>query len=324
MPSPCANTPADLPSEHTLTTSDSALNGKPMIASNIFDTALVLEGGGMRGAYTAGVVTALLEEGLFFDHVSGISAGSSNTVNYLARDPQRIRFVFTDVAQDPRFGGWGSFLRGRGYFNVDFLYGTDAAFGDPFPFDWDTFQRNPATMRIGVFDAVAGREHWLGKDAITTPEDLMRVVRSSSTLPLIMPSVHYQDTTWMDGGLGPDGGIALDAAIADGFEKFFVVLTRPRGYVKPPLSRQQRLAARALLAKYPAVADGMIYRPSRYNTVRRQLEDLERRGQAYVFYPEDLNISNIEHHPARLDDTFQAGLRQARAEAPRWHQFLGV
>ena len=78
--------------------------------NNIHDTALIFEGGGMRASYTSGILNNLLEQNLYFDYVTGISAGSSNAVNYLSRDTERARKSFVDLVKDPNFGGWGKFI----------------------------------------------------------------------------------------------------------------------------------------------------------------------------------------------------------------------
>ena len=98
----------------------------------------------MRGVYTAGLVATLIESGLDFPHVSGISAGSSHTVNYVSRDAARAHDSFVDVALSPEFGGYKHWLAGRGIFNVDYLYHDIAEADGDFPFDYDTFMANPA------------------------------------------------------------------------------------------------------------------------------------------------------------------------------------
>ena len=201
---------------------------------HIDDTALVFEGGGMRGAFTAGIVATLIEEGIDFPHVSGISAGSSNTVNYVSRDAKRAHDAFTTVADSPEFGGFRHWIEGRGMFNVDYLYDEIAQPDGDAPLDLDTFLANPAEVRIGAFNATRGEEVWFTKDDMRTVEEVGRCVRASSTLPIIMPTVTIDGDTYVDGALGPNGGIPLDAPMRDGYRKFFVVLTRPRDFVKTP------------------------------------------------------------------------------------------
>lgn len=198
------------------------------LSSNVHDTALIFEGGGMRVSYTAAVVVALLDAGVHFDWVAGISAGSSNTANYLARDQRRARRSFVEFATDPQFGDLRTFIKGQGLFNSEYIYRVSGRPGQALPYDFATYQANPARMRLGVFEADTGRAFYWTRADIETPDDLMARVQSSSTLPFFMPPVHIDDHVYADGALGPSGGIALDAARADGFTKFLVVLTRPR------------------------------------------------------------------------------------------------
>ena len=125
------------------------------LAINQPDVALIFEGGGMRNSYTAPMVVELLARNLNFGCVYGISAGSSHTVNYLVRDATRARASFVELVKYPRFGGWGSFLRGTGYFNSPYLYEElieNAPADDPMAFDWGTFATNPADMHIEAMD----------------------------------------------------------------------------------------------------------------------------------------------------------------------------
>jgi predicted patatin/cPLA2 family phospholipase len=285
-------------------------------------TALVFEGGGMRASYTSGLLVALLEAGLHLDWVGGISAGSSNTVNYLSRDPWRARHSFTDFAADPRFGDWRTFARGQGLFNAQYIYEETGLPGQALPFDWETFSASTARMRIGAFNATRGEQvHW-GREDVPTITDLMVRVRASSTMPVVMPPVTIDGEVYVDGALGPAGGIALDAARADRYERFLVVLTQPRGYVKEPLRNDWLL--RRWYRRLPAVAEALRRRPARYNATREELWELERSGAAYLFVPEVMPVGNGERSVARLRASHEAGLAQARRELPAIREFLGV
>lgn len=159
----------------------------PGLSSNVTDTALLFEGGGMRASYTSGVVVALLEAGIHLDWVGGISAGSSNTANYLSRDVERARRSFTDFAADPKFGDVRTFVRGEGLFNARYIYQEAGLPGQALAFDWDTFDANPAAFRIGGFNATTGEQvHW-GRADVADIHDLMIRVQASSTMPVLMP-----------------------------------------------------------------------------------------------------------------------------------------
>lgn len=294
------------------------------LTTNVHDTALVFEGGGMRGTYTAPVVATLLEAGIHFDWVSGISAGSTHVCNYVSRDPARARRSFVDIVSDPEFGGVRSFLRGDGYFNAAHIYEHTSLPDEWLPFDWATYRDNPMQVRVGAFNATRGEEVWFTKEDMSTLEDLTVRVRASSTLPVLMPPVTIDGEVHVDGALGPDGGIPLDVAERDGCEKFFVVLTRSRNYVKGAQRFPSPTWFRRRYRDLPSVAEGILARPGRYNATRRHLFELEAQGRAMVFVPEDLHINNTEKRRPRLERTYEAGLAQARRELPRWRDFLGV
>lgn len=285
-------------------------------------TALLFEGGGMRASYTSGMVVALLEAGLHLPWVGGISAGSSNTANYLSRDPWRARHSFTDFAADPRFGDWRTFVRGQGLFNAQYIYEETSLPGQALPFDWETFAGSGADVRIGAFNATRGEQvHW-GRADLSSLSELMVRVRASSTMPVVMPPVRIDGEVFVDGALGPAGGIPLDAAREDGYEKYLVVLTQERGYVKTAQPRSDALMRR-WFRTMPAVAEALRTRPARYNATREELWELERAGKAYLFVPERMPVGNGERSVAKLRASHEAGLAQARREIPAIREFLG-
>lgn len=294
----------------------------PEISSNVTDTALLFEGGGMRASYTSGMVVALLESGIHLDWVGGISAGSSNACNYLSREPDRGRRSFTDFAADPQFGNLRTFVRGEGLFNARYIYQEAGLPGQALAFDWDTFATNPARFRIGALNATTGEQVYWGREDVRNIHELMVRVQASSTMPVLMPPVTIDGEIYVDGALGTAGGIPLDAARADGYGKFLAVLTRERDYTKSPQGSEWFF--RRHFRKLPAVADGVMARPARYNQTREELFELERAGQAYLFIPESMPVSNGERNVAKLAASHQAGLAQARREVPAIREFLGL
>ena len=189
------------------------------ITNNIMDTALIFEGGGMRASYTAGFLNNLLENELYFNYVAGISAGSSHSVNYLSRDVQRAKRSFVDLVQDPNFGGWKSFIKGEGFFRAQYIYEETCYPDAALPFDIDLFMENPAQLRIGAFERDSGEIKYYSKEDILDLQDLVKIVRSSSSMPIFMPPTQYKEHYYVDGGLG--GGIALDIAKKRWHEEIF-------------------------------------------------------------------------------------------------------
>ncbi len=292
------------------------------LANNISDVALVFEGGGMRAAYTCAVVQELIHQELWFPFVAGISAGSSNSLNYVLRDGPRAEQSFVDIAEHPEFGSWRTWVRGRGMFNSEFIYGGTGGPGQPLPLDWSTFEANPITLNVGGFNARTGEHVYWTKDDMPDLASMAVRIRASSTMPGLMPMPVIDGEPWCDGALGSNGGIALDAAKAAGYDKFFVVLTRAAGYRKAP-ARLPR-AYDVVFRRYPMVARALLERAENYNRVLDELAELERQGRAYVFRPTHMKIANGEKRIDRLREAHALGAAQAGAEVPAWREFLGL
>lgn len=287
------------------------------LAINQPDVALIFEGGGMRNSCTAGMVVELLARNLNFGRVYGISAGSSHTVNYLVRDPSRARASFVELVKYPRFGGWGSFLAGHGYFNGPYLYEElieNAPAGDPMAFDWDTFRANPADLHIEAMDWDTGETVAFTKADMKTAHDVGVMVRASSTMPIFMPPTTIDGRTYMDGGMGDSWGILLNAARADGFERFCIIRTQPRAYRKKPMSVSQQRLFRALFRKHPIVAERTIARWQPYNELCNEIERLEKSGAAWVFYPDTMDVTNKTTDYDALVRSYETGLAQAQRD----------
>lgn len=298
-----------------------ASSSRPRLESNVEGVALVLEGGGMRAAHTAGIVAALVEHGVRFPYVCAVSAGASNAVNYLSRDAERARRSFVDIAADSRFGGIGSLATHNGFFNADFLYERAIQDGT-LPFDWQTFSANPAHLRIQAFERDTGASVTWDKSAMTDPVRMASLVRASSTMPFIMRPIEVDGSVMLDGGLGEGAGIPLHLAERDGYERFFFVATRPGGYRKTPMGRGQRGLMRRLCAGRPAVFEALATRAERYNDALDHLAELEREGRALVVRPEAMPIRNTETRVARLVEVFSEGHALAEREMSRWMEWL--
>lgn len=296
--------------------------GAPQLHSTVTDTALIFEGGGMRAALTSAMVVRLLQEEIHFDWVTGISAGATNTANYLSRDERRARRCFVEFSADPNFGNMRTFLRGQGLFNSDYIYQGTSLPDQALPFDWETFAANPADFAVAALDVDTGAEKIWTRADIDTMSDLMRAVQASSTMPVVMPPVTIGDHTYVDGALAEHGGIPLPTAQRAGFEKFLIVLTQQRDYAKTP----QRFPSfyRSYFRRYPAVADALLGRWKRYNAMREEVFELERQGKAYVFVPEVMPVGNSERNLSKLAAAHRMGLSQVRRELPAIREFLGL
>lgn len=278
--------------------------------SNIFKTALFFEGGSMRGAYSAGANRCLVENEVFFDSVYGISAGSSNAVNYLTRDVERITGAFGHLMADERAGSWKSFIRGRGLFDVEYLYNEADMPGGVLPFDYETFSQNPATLNIFAFDRDRACDVRFTAADMHNTLDVMQAVRASSTLPIVMPATKIGSATYYDGGFGVGGGLPMQTILDDGFKRMVVIRTRPRGYRKGKPDAYMK----TLFLRYPAMRRAVLTRNARYNQACDLLDEFERDGRAYVFYPTHLTLSGTERDALLLESNIQAGYAQMLKE----------
>lgn len=289
----------------------------------IHDVALVFEGGGMRASYTAGLAVLLMEQGVEFDFVCGISAGSSHTANFVSRDIHRTRVSFTDFVLDPHFGGFKTFMQGKGAFSAQWIYQEAGKPDGPFPFDYETCMANPARLAIQAFDRDSGATVVWGKQDMPSADALMVRVRASSTLPVVMPAVHIGGHVYYDGGLGQGAGIPIHMAEDAGYKRMLVLLTRPRGYRKPAPKGSDRLIA-DLYRAHPHVREALLTRPERYNAELERLEGLERAGDAYLFCSTKMAVSSGTTDHDALVKSYEDGYAQAQAEWPRIKEFLGI
>ena len=276
----------------------------------------------MRASYTAAAVAELIKQQIYVDWVAGISAGCTNLANYISRDRVRSRKSFTDLALDPNLGNLKTWISGEGLFNADYIYQQTSDPGQLLEYDWETHDNNPAEFRVGAFRADDGQQVFWGREDIETRKDFLTRVQASSTMPVFMPPVEIDGETYVDGALGPSGGIPIDEARAAGFKKFLVILTRPRDYVKSPF-RADAITKR-VFKDFPAVTEGLLARPANYNQTREELFDLEASGYAYVYAPTGFTVSSHERRIARLKRSYIEGTQQIRSEIPAIKDFLGL
>jgi predicted patatin/cPLA2 family phospholipase len=291
------------------------------LTTNVDGCALVFEGGGYRAGYTAGMATALLEQGIYFPFACGISAGASNTVNYLTRDKGRARWAFVDLAGDPEAGGRRTALQGKGYINGDYCYRGVIEQGIV-PFDWETFAANPARMRLQAFERDTGRTVVFTKKEMPDVWELLRRVRASSTLPVMMPPSPVDDRVLLDGGLGEGAGIPVHLAEKAGYERFFFVSTRPDGYRKKPPTERERAMFLRMGKNRPYLRNALLTRSERYNAELDRLAGLEREGRLMWVRPDFMPVRSTTIDPLELEQAYKMGHAQAEREMDRWTDFL--
>lgn len=281
------------------------------------DIALVLEGGGMRGAYSAGVLDALLDEGLKFGGYAGTSAGATHLCNYLSEQRERNFRLDTIHSRDKRYMSLGNWIRTGNYFDLEFCYHTVPEVIDPF--DFDTFKKNAAESDFYVAASnveTGGAEHLIVRDLRTD----MDAIRSSSSLALASSLVEYKGMKMFDGNTADS--IPFEFMNSIGFKKQVIITSRPRNYQKGPNSLLWLY--RIVYRKYPNFVKAVGDRYLRYNKCLETLASWENAGKAFVFRPEtDLKISRVEKDTSKLVALYELGLNDGRKRMNELKEFLG-
>ena len=268
-------------------------------------TGLVLEGGGLRGVFTAGVLDAFLEGNFHADYVIGVSAGAANGVSYVSGQRERGLRTNTDYLHDPRYMGLRSLLLHRSLFGMDFIFHEIPQHLDPF--DYQAFQENPCEFWTGAIDIRTGETVYFGKEEIG---DDLEALRATTSLPLLSQPVAYRGRLLLDGGTADP--IPVRRALADGCDRVVVVLTRERGYRKP--AQSFRAVYRSAFRRYPAIIRALDTRHRIYNDTLDFLAGLECGGTAAVIAPATPpQVRRIERDRDKLLALYQEGLEAGRA-----------
>ncbi|WP_042355401.1 patatin-like phospholipase family protein [Bacillus rubiinfantis] len=276
---------------------------------------LVLEGGGMRGVYTAGVLEYFLEQEIFFPYVIGVSAGACNAASYLSKQKGRNKQVTIGYASDPRYISWGNFFRHRQFFGMDFIFNEIP--NKYVPYHYDVFYQNEAEFVVGTTDCITGEPVYFNKQNYR--KELLTVLRASSSLPFVAPEVHFQNKILLDGGISDP--IPIKKAQSDGFNKNIVILTRNPGYRKKP-SKFYSIVKR----KYPhyqGLQNALRNRYTIYNETLDYLEEEEKHEKVLLIRPtQPLTVGRMERNPAKLEVLYNQGYLDAKQSVDRVLAFI--
>lgn len=274
--------------------------------------ALVLEGGGCRGVYTAGVCDVLMENGIHFQGIAGISAGALNGVHCLARQIGRTAVINIAHIRDPRLIGWRTLYRDFGLMGFRFMF-RDAM--KLYPFDPALLEDPSRRLAIGVTDLGTGEEVYLeggGADAVC------RAAAASSSLPCISRIAKLGGRKYLDGGCAVP--VPLDWALEQGYSRIVTVLTDERSVRRTPrdLSRVKRRYRR-----YPAFLQALERGADVYNAMRERIAALEEQGRIFVIAPETPPEAGIlERDPDRLLAFYRLGRADMEKRLPALREYL--
>lgn len=263
-------------------------------------------GGGMRGAFTAGIYDYLLDQGVQpFDYCLGVSAGSANLVSYLAAQRGRNFKFYTEYAFRKEYMSMKHMLHTGSYIDLDYIYTTLSGPGGEDPVDLAAFNQSAARYEAVVTDAATGEPVYYDKALLSGGN--FDVVKASCCVPGACRPYP------VEGRLGFDGGVAdpipYKRALSQGCDRLVVLLTRPEAYRRPPLEHDR--AMEKMMRRWPNSYAALLRRSARYNRDLDAVKELEKAGTALLIAPADISgMSTLTRDKEAIVRLYQMGYGQ--------------
>lgn len=262
--------------------------------------ALILEGGTFRPIFSCGIMDALVDNGVQFPYVIGVSAGITDGFSYVSKQTKRNYDILMNHRHDKRYLGIKNFVKEKSLFGLKFAYETIP--NEIYPFDWNTFLASSTQIKVGVTNAQTGKCEYLdGKEL----DKQCNMLKATCAIPFVFPVIHLNGKEYYDGGICDP--IPVRKAIQDGQTKMLIILTRSKGYSKQ-LSKVNIMASRHLKNRYPLLVEPLLTRHTVYNETVEYCEELERTGEALILRPiEDVQIDSFEEDLMKIKRIYDYG-----------------
>lgn len=269
------------------------------------DTALVLEGGGMRGVFTCGVLDCFMDHQIRFPYTIGVSAGACNGLSYMSRQRGRAKYSNIDLLDKYNYIGLRHLLRKRNIMDFDLLF---TEFPEHIlPYDYDAYFSSPERYEMVTTNCLTGEANYFEEKS--DKKRLIDIVRASSSLPFVCPITYVDEIPMLDGGIVDS--IPLQRAMDEGYASYVVVLTRNKGYRKE--TKDIRVPS-FIYRKYPRIREALNNRSLCYNKQLEMVEALEKEDRVQVIRPlEPVNVDRIERNVNKLTTFYEEGYRCAEA-----------
>ena len=263
---------------------------------------LVLEGGGMRGVFTSGVLDAFMKYDLYFNYVVAVSAGACNGLSYISRQPRRARLSNIDMLVKYNYIGLRHLVTQGCIFDPELLY--DRFPNELIPYDYDTYFASPSTFEMVVTNCNTGRAEYLTeKDG--DRQRLLDICRASSSLPYVSNVIDVDGQPYLDGGIVDS--IPVGRAIDMGYDRNVLVLTRNRGYRN---TSKDRKIPKFIYKKYPRLRVALSRRIAEYNHQLDMVEEMEDKGLVDVIRPlRPRDVDRIEKDEKKLEALYEEGFQ---------------
>ena len=278
------------------------------------DAGLILEGGGMKGIYTAGVLDVFIEKGIDFSSCYGVSAGASVLTSYMSKQEGRSFHIFVDYLDCKDYCSVYSLLRSGDLFGASMSYDLIPNYLNPY--DYQKALEYPGKCYAVATNIVTGKAHYF---RINDVKKAMEAIHASCSLPLVSKNVMIGGEPYLDGGLADS--IPIRRSITDGNKKNVVIMNKERGFIRQPSENPQLIKIR--YAKYPKIYECLNERAIRYNATVQFIEEEEMKGHMFVIRPAvGLNVDRIEKNPDKLHAMYEAGRSDAEANYDKMVSYL--
>ena len=276
---------------------------------------LILEGGAMRGLFTAGVIDEMMEQGVRYDGCIGVSAGAAFGCNYKSHQIGRVLRYNKRFAHEKKYCSWYSWLITGDLYGADFCYHKLPDELDIM--DVKTYNSDPMHFYVTATDTATGKAVYHELDHLD--DEAYEWMRASASMPVVSRPVRLMGRSLLDGGISDSIPVKFFESI--GYTRNVVVLTQPRGYRKGAQSGMKILAR--LLKQYPAIVKDLKERHIVYNRELDYIDQREKEGKLFVIAPpHELKIGRTEHDTERMDEVYQIGRQTMKEHISELNQFL--
>ncbi len=281
---------------------------------------LVVEGGGMKCAYSAAILDKFLDDDIHFDYAIGVSAGSANICSYLAGQRGRNKRFYTEFLKDPLYFGPKAFFKTGNLFNLGYIYGTLSNHDGKAPLDYQALMNNPTPFKIVATNAKTGRPAYFDKSVMK--QDDYRLIMASCALPgACRPQKLDDGNLYYDGGV--TAPIPVSEAFRDGCDKLVVILSKPRDFVKE--KEKLRPLYTLLSFPYPKTVRALDRRHISYSKNQNQVFSLEKKGKVYLFAPSDPpKMSTFSMDLKTEEALYELGLKDYENQKEALQDFMGL
>ncbi len=276
---------------------------------------LVLEGGGMRGLYTARVLDVFMEKKILIDGIIGVSAGALFGINYKSNQIGRILRYNKKYAKNKNYMGMYSLLTTGNIMNEEFCFNKIVNELDPI--DYETYKHSNVEFYAVVTNIETGKAEYIKIDDLKDKDNL-EYLRASGSMPFVSKPVKIHNNKYLDGGIADS--IPIDKIMSMNYDKVIVVLTRPKEYRK---KKSNQLLPKLYYRKYPKFAEAINHRYQMYNEELDKVSELEKEGKIFIIRPSKLiHIKRIEKDEDKFQEMYDLGKEDIQKLWMELNQFI--